>query len=144
MSSGDGGNIFESFSGGGNFFENLLTDVANIGVQSATFGVYGVGKNGLKNGVTTNTVRTGGRAAEFGVKEITGANAAEQANALAREQFELQKEQSQAERAEAYRQVGIDQVKQSMLAGAARNTSRGASNKGSFSLGGDEKDFLGI
>lgn len=142
MSSGDGGgNFFNSLSGEGDFFENLLTDVANIGAQSITGGFAGVGKDGLKTGVTSDGIVAGGKAAVKGLKDVTGATAAEQANALAREQFEKSQADILNQRNENIKQVGRDQVKQSMLAGSARNAGK---TSGSFSLGGDERDFLGL
>lgn len=147
MSSGDGGSgkgFFdslkpESLSGKGNFFENLLTDTINYTSQYFSAGLVGYGQDGVKTGVT-------GTAGVNGLKEITGAKAAEDANKMAREQFEQARDDAQAERAEAIRQTGREELQKSRIAGAARNarTSSGKGSYGSFSLGEDERDFLGL
>jgi hypothetical protein len=124
--------------GGGNFFENVL----NSYTQIMTAGVVQYNDKGFKadlnDSVGMNTY-----------KEMSGAKAAEEANEQAREQFEEQKANAATERQNALLQNANDQRKQSLMAGAARNTtSKSTANKGqavgSFSLGGDEKDFLGI
>ena len=66
MSQGSGTNIFEDF--------------INFGTQIATIGTLGFDQNGFKGGVTVDAT-----------KEITGAAAAEEANKLARQQYEEQK-----------------------------------------------------
>jgi hypothetical protein len=138
----------KSFSGEGNFFENFMTDVTNYGLQALTVGTVGYNGKTLDNGVATNAHREGRRAAMNGLKEVTGANAAEEANRQARAQFEQSKIDAEAARAESIAQVGRDQVQQSRTAGAARNATRSSANKGtavsSYSLGADEKDYLGL
>lgn len=144
MSSGDGGGkVFgslksETLTGGGNFFENLFTDIANYGLQTVTGGVAGYGKDGVKGGVSMGAV-----------KEVTGANAAEEANEMAKKQLEQQEDAANAARVESQSQVERSQIQQSRMAGAARNAGRSSSTAkgkavGSFSLGADEKDFLGL
>jgi hypothetical protein len=116
---------------GGNFFENLAYDLANITTQYITLGTVGVGKEGVKEGVAVS-----------GVKEITGANAAEEANRMAREQYEEAKAAALKQRQDQMFESGMDQINKSKLAGAARNAAKTNKNFGS-SLG-DEQDFLGL
>jgi hypothetical protein len=136
-----GGNFFETLNTDGNFFENVLNDVINLGVQYSTYGLVGVKDGKVTTGVTSGT-------ALRGMKEITGAKAAEDANKLARDQFENSKAEALAQREESVRQTGREQLQQSRTAGAARATAQSTTNRGqafgSFSLGGDEKDFLGL
>lgn len=136
MSSGGDGNYLNSFKGKGNFFENLALDIANVGVQTVTAGTVGVDRNGVKAGETTK-----------GLKEVTGARAAEKANEFARKQFEEQKSAAEADRLEAQKQQGRDQMVQSQKAGAARNATKNSVNKGTAIGGsnlGDQQDFLGL
>lgn len=136
MSGGGDGNFLESFKGKGNFFENLAVDIANTGVQTVTAGILGVDRDGVKGGETVK-----------GLKEVTGARAAEKANDFARQQFEEQKAAAEAERLESQKQQGRDQMVQSMKAGAARNATKNSVNKGTAISGsnlGDQQDFLGL
>lgn len=152
---GDGAGFFsnllnvESFSGGGNFFENLFVDGLNAAVQMATLGYAGYEDGKISNGINTNIAKKVGREVVSGVKEVTGAKAAEEANRLAREQFEEQKAAALLEREQAKQRNANEQIAASRAAGAARNAGR--SNRtgnnqttGSFSLGQDERDFLGL
>lgn len=154
---GDGGGFFDgiakvaSFGGEGNFFENLFSDVVNVGVQSATFGTVGYENGKLSNGVTTNIAKKSGKGTASGLKEVTGAKAAEAANDMARKQFEDAQAQAEVDRKNTLAQNARDQVNQSQTAAGARasatsrSTSKGTSTSGgSLSLGGDEKDFLGL
>jgi hypothetical protein len=138
----------DSLTKGGNFFENLGNDVMNYGVQALTLGTLGYQDGKVSNGVTTNYWREVGRASRKGIKDVTGATAAEEANRLAREQFEQQRADAEAARLESIRQTGRDQMRQSNLAGAVRNTARSTANRGqavgSYSLGDEEKDVLGV
>lgn len=143
MSSG-GGNFFDdavhvnSLSGKGNFFQNLGNDVLNYAVQYGTYGTVGFQDGKLGEG-----------AAIKGVKVLTGAKAAEDANKIATQQFEEQKTAAETDRQNSYRQAGLQQIQQSQMAQAARNTgtannsTNNSANNGS-KLGGDEKDFLGV
>jgi hypothetical protein len=157
MSGGNGGgkgffdslaNV-DSLSGKGNFFNNLGNDILNVGVQSMSGGFVGFENGKISNGVSTNIAKSTGQAVVSGLKTVTGAKAAEEANKIATQQFEEQKASAIADRQESYRQAGLQQVQTSQQAGAARSTSRSAAatsntNKGAFNLGGDEKDFLGV
>jgi hypothetical protein len=159
MSSGNGGgkgffdnlvNV-ESFSGGGNFFENLGSDVLNYGTQMLTGGILGYEDGKISNGVTTNLNKKAGKEVVSGTKEVTGAKAAEQANDLAREQFEEAKAGAELDRKNATDQTAREEIKKSQSAAAARATATSRSTSknsstggGSVSLGDDEKDFLGL
>lgn len=156
MSSGNGGSGFfdnlakvSTFSNKGNFFNNLGDDLLNGTVQAMTGGFVGVEDGKVSNGVMSNVAKSAGKSVLSGVKTITGAKAAEDANKIATQQFEEQKASAIADRQESYRQAGLQQVQASQQASAARSTSRSAAatsntNKGAFNLGGDEKDFLGV
>jgi hypothetical protein len=121
MSGSDDGDLLDSldpqsFKGSGNFFENLFSDVVNYGAQAGTFGMVGFKDGQVRTGVTSTALIQG-------TKEITGAKAAEDANKLAKEQFEKQKADAEQARAEAINQNARDQVQQSRMAGAARASS---------------------
>jgi hypothetical protein len=142
MSSGDGGGLLESFSGEGNFFENLGSDVLNLGLGAVTYGTVGYKDGKIQGGATVE-----------GAKVLTGAKAAEDANDQARKQFEDAKAQAEQDRLNSIAQTGKDEMRKSQMAGAARSTAASRStNKavasssggGSLTLGGDEKDFLGL
>lgn len=129
---------------GGNFFEDLFTNVVNYGLQGATGGIAGYdGGLNFNGGASTDSVVAG-------TKEITGAAAAEEANRIAMEQFEEQKAAADADRAAAIQQTARDQVSLSQKAAAARSagTKTSSANRGQAisggSLGTDEKDFLGL
>lgn len=129
MSSSDSGN---------SFFEDIVNVATNIG----TFGLAGFEseKGGLTTGVTGSPILSG-------VKDITGASAAEEANVDARKRFEEEKAGAEKARADAKSQSAREQVTASRLAGGARSggTSSAASRGSRFSsLGGDEQDFLGL
>ncbi len=77
------------------------------------------------------------------VKEITGAAAAEEANAIARQQFEESKIQADKARKEAQSAKQISQTAASNAAGGARNV--GAPKKtNTVTPVGDVKDYLGV
>lgn len=138
MSSDGEGSYLESFSGEGNFFENLGADILNVGLGTATGGLVGYKDGKIQAGATVD-----------GLKVVTGAKAAEDATALARKQYEEQKAAAEAGRLEAQGQQSRDQMIQSQRAGAARNiTSKSSANRGTAisgsSLGTEEKDFLGL
>lgn len=152
---GDGGGFFddlinvESLSGGGNFFENAFADIVNIGVQTATLGTVGYEDGKLSNGYVTNIAKKSGQGTVSGLKEVTGAKAAEAANALATKQYEEAKAQAEEERANTIAQTARDQINQSQKAAGARasSTSRATpkiTSSGSSSLGDAESDYLGL
>lgn len=80
-------------------------------------------------------------------KDITGANAAEDANKLAREQFEQGKADILSERELAREKNAAAQLKASNLAGGlrrGRKSSAPAKTASAPALGSDERDFLGL
>ena len=97
-----------------------------------------------------------GRTGEFlehTVKEVTGANAAEEANKQAQKQFEASKSAAEKAQVEAKARTARDQLAASRLAGSARKSGKSAvngANKGSLKsssvskLGSDGQDFLGL
>lgn len=137
----------KSFSGGGNFFENLFSDVANWGVNTMTVGLLGYEDGKIGNGVATNALREGGRAAVSGLKEVTGATAAEEANAQARAQYEQARADAEAARVEQQNRIAQSEIAKSRSAQRSRSTqsrSRTSGGYGSFSISQDEQDFLGL
>ena len=120
MSQGSGTNIFE--------------DALNVVTQVATVGLVGYDQKGFKGGVTVDAT-----------KEVTGATAAEEANKLARQQYEEQKAAL-----EEQRQNKILQDKNNQIAASNASTS----NKGSSSTSATgvvntynnpgQTDFLGL
>lgn len=122
--------------GGGN--SNILTGLADAAVQLSSGGLVGYDAD---NGVVAGEI--GGRLLQ-GTKELTGAQAAEDANTLAREQIEEQKATALQLREEAKAQTAAEQLATSrQAAGAARGTaSSTGSRAGSTQL--EERDFLGI
>lgn len=88
-----------------------------------------------------------GRETMSGIKEITGAKAAEEANKLARQQFEETKANAETDRLEAQQKTARDQVTQSNMANRLRSKTAGGFNinpGAASTLGGDERDFLGL
>ena len=121
MSSCDGGsnNFFEEL---GNFTLNTATQALTGGFASFENGQFGM------NGLTTQ-----------GLKQITGAAAAEEANKQARQQMEQTRADAAAARVEQQNQNQRNQLAQSNAAGASRARSRSTSN-----LGSTERDYLGL
>lgn len=81
------------------------------------------------------------------VKDITGANAAEDANKLARDQFEQGKADILSEKELAREKNAAAQLKASNLAGGLRRGRKSSSPTKTASapaLGSDERDFLGL
>jgi len=137
----------KSFSGGGNFFDNLFSDVANYTVQTSTGGLLGYQDGKIGNGVTTNYYREVGRGLRDGVKDITGATAAEEANAQARAQYEQARRDAEAARVEQQNRIAQSEIAKSRSAQRSRSTqnrSRTSGGYGSFSISQDEQDFLGL
>lgn len=120
MSQGSGTNIFEDF--------------INMGTQIATLGTLGFDQNGFKGGVTVDAT-----------KEITGAAAAEEANKLARQQYEEQKAAL-----EEQRQNKINQDKNNQIAASNASTSNKSSSSTSATgvvntyNNPGQTDFLGL
>lgn len=136
MSSGDGGGNFFENTAGDFLSGNVIQDSINWGLQSATGGLIGFKDGKVGPGFT-------GKAVVGGIKEITGAKAAEDANELARKQIEQTQADAMKARADARYQAGLQDVQRSNLAGRARGAI-GANMDASLKLGSDEKDFLGL
>ncbi|MCK4518202.1 hypothetical protein KAT92_05460 [Candidatus Babeliales bacterium] len=119
---------------------SVFEDILNVALQGATFGTLGVSEEGVGLGVV-------GEAGASALKDITGVTAAEDANKIAREQFETEQAAIETERETAQADSAQAQLKASRLAGTARKTSTrtstGRSAQGS-QLIGDERDFLGL
>lgn len=122
--------------GGGDFLEDIVDVVAQV----STGGLVGFEGGGFKGGVTT-------QAGVSGLKDVTGATAAEEANEQARERFEEEKQKAVSARQEAKAKTARNQLIASRLASGARRGNRisgsGGTNKSS-TLGSDESDFLGL
>ena len=120
---------------------SVFEDIINVFTQASTFGAVGfeADNGGITSGVTTDFIGEG-------VKEVTGVNAAEDANKLAREQFEQNKADILAAKEDERRQNAADQLKSSNLAaGVRRRSSKSTVGAGSSStVGTGEKDFLGL
>jgi len=124
---------------------NIVESVIDVGLQYATYGTVGFDKDskfGLKKGVVT-------KGSIDGLKEITGAKAAEEANNMARQQMEEQRATTLNDRENAKKQDAANQLTLSNRAGGIRNqvnsslsTSRGGNRYST--LGGEEQDFLGL
>lgn len=123
-----------SGGGGGDFFENIFNEGLNTFTNVFSAGTLGFKNGGFQQGVATKAVYKG-------LKDVTGATAAEEANMLARQQFEKTAAQAEQDRLNAIQQNQNDQIRQSQLAGAARTSSR---TTGRSSLLGGERDYLGL
>ena len=134
-------------TGGGN---SLLESMADVALQTATAGFAGYkGDEGVGLGVKGKLAKKGVGAIGEGLKEVTGAAAAEEANKLARQQMEENKAQMLQERENLKAQNAARQIAASRQAASVRSTStgpRGATTRTSLksNLGGDERDFLGL
>lgn len=152
MSSDDGdGNFIKKAVGSatksftnkkGNFFENMLDGGLNATLQIASGGLVGMQDGKIGGGITGSEVIKG-------YKEVSGVKAAEDANTMAREQYEEQKRAAELQRKNEQIALGREQMRQSNMAGAARTSSKSNNTRSaartSNSLGaGAEKDFLGL
>lgn len=118
---------------------SLLDDIINISTQVGTLGTVGYGEKGVKKGVVTD-------AAIKGTKEITGAKAAEEANAMARDQFEKSTKAAEQARLDS---IKVNERIQTATSNAATSTKSNSTNKTSSgktasSITGDVTDFLGL
>ena len=125
---------------------SLGEDLLNVVTQVGTGGLVGYEDGKLTSGVTTNVVTDG-------LKEITGAKAAEEANQIARQQIDDAKAARQKEIDEAKARTAREQMQASRSAasnrkaGGGRSTGErgnGASSQALSKLGSDEQDFLGL
>lgn len=130
--------------GGGN--SNILTGLGNAAVNLATLGIVGFDDGELTKGLTTSAVEDVGGAVGQGIKEVTGAQAAEDANTLAREQLEEEKATALQLREEAKAQTAADQLAKSRQASGARGTatSRTTGSRAATNIAAEERDFLGL
>ena len=117
---------------------SVFEDIINIATQAHTLGILSYEKE--KGGLT------GGGVTMRGVKEITGAAAAEDATKAQREQMEADKERMLMERENAKMQNAADQLSKSRQASAVRTRTSGPSTGPTSMniLGSDERDFLGV
>lgn len=135
---------------------SFLETVGNVVTNVTTGGLVGVDAEGSLSGGVTGTPITKGlenvaKGAEGFLKEVTGANAAEEANKLDREMFEQSKLDAikQREAATAMKAQN-DMASSKLAAGSESNSNSSSSSKNSFfsryGLGnqGIQKDFLGL
>lgn len=118
---------------GSGFLDETIGVLTNI----STGGLVGFGEEGFKGGVT-------GKPIIEGTKEVTGANAAEEANEVAREQFEASKVAAEQDRLKSQKQSEVTQIAASRGAGRARSNVSGNASTGSTIGGGNQTDFLGL
>lgn len=126
-----------STGGGNNFLESAL----DVTLQVGTGG--GFGYRADKGGITFGEVL--GPTIE-GLKEVTGAKAAEEANEDARKRFEEEKVAAEQQRADQIAQSAANELIKSRSAASTRGGVSGSSRGQSrfSSLGSDEQDFLGL
>lgn len=137
--------------GGNSFLEGLL----NVGVQMATYGTVGYkdDRGGFGTGVTQQILDGKKQGTELNIealpgmgiiKDLTGASAAEDANTLARDQFEKKQAEALQNREDAKAQTAAEQLSISRQASSLRS-GRGTPTGSRFSnVGADERDFLGL
>jgi len=117
---------------------SIFEDAINVVLQGSTAGIASFDQGRIKGeGLTMK-----------GIKEVTGAKAAEDANKLARQQMEEAKAQALQDRENARAQNAADQLAKSRQAGGLRRTTGSSNIAGTSSVnmlgGGDEEDLLGI
>lgn len=110
-----------------------LDQLIDIGANYFSLGTIGFGKEGFKEGISVK-----------GLKEVTGAAAAEEANEMARKQFEEQKTAAQRDRENALAANAAQQLQLSRTAGSSRKPSTTSNKPSNNLLGGAERDFLGL
>lgn len=124
--------------------ENPLETFADVSTQLLSGGIVGFEDGGFTPGVV-------GKPALAGLKEVTGAAAAEEANALTREAIEDERERRLREREELQARNARDALTRSRTAAGVRRG--GGSGSGGFfggstfsdsTIGSDERDFLGL
>lgn len=116
---------------------NVIDDTVNVLTQVTTGGLFGFGEEGFKQGVVTE-------AAVDVTKEVTGAAAAEEANQLAREQFEQDRARQLQERDEALERNRTRQINLSRGAARARGGNISQSTSSVTGNNSIESDFLGL
>lgn len=129
------------------FLEDPIGSIVNLGVNISSFGTVGYNSS---DGLTTDDGfwKKAGDATYKGLKDVSGATAAEEANKQARLQFEEAKLQGLKDRQEAIASKNRDDLIASRLAGGSRTSpgnSKGSTKTSIYSkLGSDERDFLGL
>ena len=118
--------------------ENFFESTADVLLEGTTGGLLG-----MENG------RVGeGEVTKIGVdilKEVTGVKAAEEANKMAREQFEEEKARLAKERKDAKAASAAEQLRQSRQAGSMRGTTSSGRPTGlKYGMMDEERDFLGL
>lgn len=115
----------------------FLDDIIDVSTNFGTGGLVGFDEEGFGTGVTSDI-------AIDATKEITGAAAAEEANAMALEQAREDRQARLDQRATARTQQRNRQISASNAAGASRRSVTNTSQARGSSLGGDEGNLLGL
>lgn len=118
--------------GGGNFFEEVVNTVADVGVNYMTMGLAGYEDGKIKKGVVT-------RGVDEAVGELTGRNMQRDVLDQQRSSVQAAKQEEEVERQNA---LGRRRDRDVMASRAAAISRR----RGSLGLGGDglEADVLGV
>lgn len=130
--------------------KKFFTKALDVVTQVSTGGTVGFDNDGFGGGVTTDVLKQAGEQLILDpLKDITGARAAEDANARNEARFAEEQAEAQRQRQESQNQSARDQLQASRLAGSARGgVSTQNSNQRRISrfsqLGSDERDFLGL
>ena len=132
-----GGDVNKAIEGVG----DILGDGLKGLVKASSVGLIGIDEDGKFGAGKT------GKFLYEGFKDVTGANAAEEANEDARSRFEEEKAKASNDVKEAKARTARDQIQASRSAGSVRGGVRGrdgTSGSRQSTLGTDEDDFLGL
>ena len=124
-----------STGGGNSFFESAL----DVGLNYFSAGTAGFKSD--EGGIGANGITT------QGLKDITGATAAEEANKAASDRFAAEKVAAEEQRKQNQAQSAANELQKSRSASSARGGVSSPSSTGQSrfsSLGSDEADFLGL
>jgi len=124
----------------GSDVEKVAETTLDVGLQTSTGGLVGYEDGGLKAGIV-------GEKVVGGLKEITGAAAAEEANVLARQRFEEERQRELDIRQQQQEQTAAEQMTKSLAAGGRTGTTDRTGRSSLFrysSIGRGERDFLGL
>lgn len=148
--------------GSSNPLEDALSTVGKAvsdTTEAVGKGIHDVTNSGLVSyDTTTGKFGAGalGEVVQTGIKDVTGASAAENANKIAKQQFEESKNNALKAQQEARARTARDQMSASRSAASSRkksgtgrtSTSRsstgGVGTQSVSKLGSDEQDFLGL
>lgn len=136
-----------SGSGGENGF---MDDLVNVGANFLTLGTvgYDAEKQSFRStkGINSKLVfKPMKDSITKGVKDFTGATAAEEANAAADARFQEEKAKAEQSRLDGIAGNERNAISASRLAGANRSSSGGSGSGGKYGkIGSDGKDFLGL